>query len=293
MTEEKEVPVSITYTGETMQRQEVVDYLEQYIVSYMAYDQFSLEKEQAENKIKALKQKYDESSLKAPSDMPPKRSYTGEIGGSVLVVLIGRGLFGLFSVFWFRAVVLGVVALWIWLMFDGGREEYKKECENWKKAKEEYTEKKKWLEEQKKTYKDGKPPELLAAEEELQNADFALKMVDLRCKSYEAKDVLPKPLREWPIPVELYGYFSSGRVNTLSEAINLFHAECHNQRMLQLQEEMRTRQEAMIMQQNLNAARLSEQINTAKNEIEMDNFIQSCFVQDRLDSIYREVLDQR
>lgn len=150
MTEEKEVPVSITYTGETMQRQEVVDYLEQYIVSYMAYDQFSLEKEQAENKIKALKQKYDESSLKAPSDMPPKRSYTGEIGGSVLVVPIGRGLFGLFSVFWFRAVVLGVVALWIWLMFDGGNEEYKKEFENWKKAKEEYTEKKKWLEEQKR-----------------------------------------------------------------------------------------------------------------------------------------------
>ena len=70
------------------------------------------------------------------------------------------------------------------------------------------------------------------------------------------------------------------------------YAELHNQRMQQLQEEIRTRQEAMIMQQNLNAARLSEQINTAKNEIEMDNFIQSCFVQDRLDSIYREVRDQ-
>lgn len=82
-------------------------------------------------------------------------------------------------------------------------------------------------------------------------------------------------------------------MNALSEAINLFYAELHNQRMQQLQEEIRTRQEAMIMQQNLNAARLSEQINTAKNEIEMDNFIQSCFVQDRLDSIYREVLDQR
>ena len=81
-------------------------------------------------------------------------------------------------------------------------------------------------------------------------------------------------------------------MNTLSEAINLFHAERHNQRMIELQEEMRMREEAMMMQQNLNAARLSEQIESAKNEIEMDNFIQSCFVQDRLDSIYREMRDQ-
>ena len=109
---------------------------------------------------------------------------------------------------------------------------------------------------------------------------------------YESEDILPKELLEWPVPAVLSNYFSSGRVNTLSEAINLFYAELHNQRMQQLQEEIRTRQEAMIMQQNLNAARLSEQINTAKNEIEMDNFIQSCFVQDRLDSIYREVRDQ-
>ena len=114
----------------------------------------------------------------------------------------------------------------------------------------------------------------------------------IRTWHFDSQEVLPKELREWPIPAELYGYFESGRVNTLSEAINLFHAERHNQRMIELQEEMRMREEAMMMQQNLNAARLSEQIESAKNEIEMDNFIQSCFVQDRLDSIYREMRDQ-
>ena len=41
MTEVQDIPVSVTYTGKTMQRNEVVDYLQQLCTYRMAFDELS------------------------------------------------------------------------------------------------------------------------------------------------------------------------------------------------------------------------------------------------------------
>lgn len=41
MTEVQDIPVSVTYTGKTMQRNEVVDYLQQLCTYHMAFDELS------------------------------------------------------------------------------------------------------------------------------------------------------------------------------------------------------------------------------------------------------------
>lgn len=293
MTEEKEVPVSVTYNGRTMPREEVVDYLQQLCTYRMAFDELSEQVERRTKEFEAVKEKYDSTKWKVPSETAPKENYTGVIIWAGIIVLIARWFLGFSTGLIFRSVVIAIAAGIVLLFYYGEKDNCKQECAAWEKEKEDYAQKLKWFEEQKASYVDGKPKEVADAEKALMDVRKMLEFARIRRWKYESQEILPKELLEWPIPAVLNNYFSSGRVNTLCEAINLFYAERHNQRMLQLQEEMRTRQEAMIMQQNLNAARLSEQINTAKNEIEMDNFIQSCFVQDRLDSIYREVLDQR
>ena len=291
-TEGTEIPVSITYTGETMQRKDVVEYLQQVCTYHIAFDEFSEQYERLEKELETVKQKYDSSQWKAPNKTPPSRGLIGPIVWSAGAVLLGRWLLGLPFGLVFKAIVVGVMAFLIWMFFSSNEDAYKKELAAWEQEKEAYAQRLKWLEDQKASYVDGKPKEVADAEQVLEDVGRTREFARIRTWHFDSQEVLPKELREWPIPAELYGYFESGRVNTLSEAINLFHAERHNQRMIELQEEMRMREEAMMMQQNLNAARLSEQIESAKNEIEMDNFIQSCFVQDRLDSIYREMRDQ-
>ena len=49
MTEVQDIPVSVTYTGKTMQRNEVVDYLQQLCTYHMAFDELS---EQYERRTK-------------------------------------------------------------------------------------------------------------------------------------------------------------------------------------------------------------------------------------------------
>lgn len=296
MTEVQDIPVSVTYTGKTMQRNEVVDYLQQLCTYHMAFDELSEQYERRTKEfeaVEAVKEKYDSTKWKVPSETAPKENYIGVIIWAGIIVLIARWFLGFSTGLIFRGVVIAIAAGIMLIFYYGEKDNCKRECAAWKKEKEDYAQKLKWFEEQKASYVDGKPKEVVDAEKALMDVRKMLEFARIRRWHYESEDILPKELLEWPVPAILSNYFSSGRVNTLSEAINLFYAELHNQRMQQLQEEIRTRQEAMIMQQNLNAARLSEQINTAKNEIEMDNFIQSCFVQDRLDSIYREVLDQR
>lgn len=293
MTEVQDIPVSVTYTGKTMPREEVVDYLQQLCTYRMAFDELSEQVERRTKEFEAVKEKYDSTKWKVPSETAPKENYIGVIIWAGIIVLIARWFLGFPTGLIFRGVVIAIAAGMILLFYWGEKDHGKQERATWEKEKEDYAQKLKWLEEQKASYVDGKPKEVVDAEKALMDVRKMLEFARIRRWHYESEEILPKELLEWPVPAILSNYFSSGRVNTLSEAINLFYAERHNMRMLQLQEEMRTRQEAMIMQQNLNAARLSEQINTAKNEIEMDNFIQSCFVQDRLDSIYREVLDQR
>lgn len=292
MTEVQDIPVSITYTGETMQRKDVVTYLQQFCIYHIASDELSEQKERLENEIKQQEAKYDSSKWKKPSETPPKREFFGAAVWVIIIVLVAKWLLGLSSGLVFRGIVVGIAALLIWLFIWSSQTDYKDRCKNWEKEKEEYAQKLKWLEEQKASYVDGRPKEIAEVEKVVEDVCKTLEFAKGRLKWYESREILPEEMREWPIPVELFDYFNSGRVNTLSEAINLFHTERHNQRLLQLQEEIRMREEAMMQQQNLNAARLSEQINAAKNEIEMDNWIQSCFVQDRLDSIYREVRDQ-
>lgn len=293
MAEVQDIPVSVTYTGKTMPREEVVDYLQQLCTYRMAFDELSEQVERRTKEFEAVKEKYDSTKWKVPSETAPKENYTGVIIWAGIIVLIARWFLGFSTGLIFRGVVIAIAAGIMLIFYYGEKDNCKRECAAWEKEKEDYAQKLKWFEEQKASYVDGKPKEVVDAEKALMDVRKMLEFARIRRWHYESENILPKELLEWPVPAVLSNYFSSGRVNTLSEAINLFYAERHNQRMLQLQEEMRTRQEAMIMQQNLNAARLSEQINTAKNEIEMDNFIQSCFVQDRLDSIYREVLDQR
>lgn len=297
MAEVQDIPVSVTYTGKTMQRNEVVDYLQQLCTYRMAFDELSEQYERRTKEFEAVKEKYDSTKWKVPSETAPKENYIGVIVWAGIIVLIARWFLGFPTGLIFRGVVIAIAAGMILLFYWGEKDHGKQERATWEKEKEDYAQKLKWLEEQKTSYVDGKPKEVADAEKAMEDVSQMREFARIRRWHYESEDILPKELLAWPIPAKLKSYFDEGRVNTLSESINLFHAECQSiaqqQQLMQMQEEMRTRQEAMIMQQNLNAARLSEQINTAKNEIEMDNFIQSCFVQDRLDSIYREVLDQR
>ena len=296
MTEVQDIPVSVTYTGKTMQRHEVVAYLKELCFYKVAQDELKEAVNGMSSRIQELETKYNKQPMPPPSEKPPERNWVG-VG-----LLAGDSCCG-------RNLDDDALAQphhkadWNWCngffylcCIMGEKDSYKKSCEDWEASKETYAKEQVWRKEVEANQVDGKPKEIAEAMRERQGYQEALGRIGTRCQELEAENVLPSGLLAWPIPAKLKSYFDEGRVNTLSESINLFHAECQSiaqqQRLMQMQEEIRTRQEAMIMQQNLNAARLSEQINTAKNEIEMDNFIQSCFVQDRLDSIYREVRDQ-
>lgn len=297
MAEVQDIPVSVTYTGKTMQRHEVVAYLKELCFYKVAQDELKEAVNGMSSRIQELETKYNKRPMPPPSEKPPERNWVGLVFW--LVILAAAGIW--MMTHWHNRIIkmigIGAMALFYLCCIIGEKDSYKKSCEDWEASKETYAKEQVWRKEVEANQVDGKPKEIAEAMRERQGYQEALGRIGTRCQELEAENVLPSGLLAWPIPAKLKSYFDEGRVNTLSESINLFHAECQSiaqqQQLMQMQEEMRTRQEAMIMQQNLNAARLSEQINTAKNEIEMDNFIQSCFVQDRLDSIYREVLDQR
>ena len=95
------------------------------------------------------------------------------------------------------------------------------------------------------------------------------------------------------IPCILYSFFLNGRANTLAEAINLFHEEMYRQNQeqnqLQFQQEMRMHQDALMLQQNLNAARLSQQIEDAKNEIELQSLMDSLYTVDMINLLMKSM----
>ena len=57
----------------------------------------------------------------------------------------------------------------------------------------------------------------------------------------------------------------------------------------QLREEMRMRQDAIMLQQELNMERISLQIENAKNEIEMQILLDSLYTTDMINRIWREL----
>ena len=68
MTEVQDIPVSVTYTGKTMQRNEVVDYLQQLCTYRMAFDELSEQYERRTKEFEAVKEKYDSTKWKVPRD---------------------------------------------------------------------------------------------------------------------------------------------------------------------------------------------------------------------------------
>jgi hypothetical protein len=133
--------------------------------------------------------------------------------------------------------------------------------------------------------------EVIAIKRDLSNVEGALDRLDRSRQELDNQNVLAVDYRQGMIPCVLYSYFLKGRANTLTEAINLFHTELHQehqrQDMLKMEQEMNMHQEALMRQQNLNTARLSAQIENAKNEIELQSTLDTLYTVETMERLIR------
>ena len=137
MTEVQDIPVSVTYTGKTMPREEVVDYLQQLCTYRMAFDELSEQVERRTKEFEAVKEKYDSTKWKVPSETAPKENYTGVIIWAGIIVLIARWLLGFPTGLIFRGVVIAIAAGMILLFYWGEKDHGKQGRATWEKEKED------------------------------------------------------------------------------------------------------------------------------------------------------------
>ena len=75
MTEVQDIPVSVTYTGKTMQRHEVVAYLKELCFYKVAQDELKEAVNGMSSRIQELETKYNKQPMPPPSKKPPERNW--------------------------------------------------------------------------------------------------------------------------------------------------------------------------------------------------------------------------
>lgn len=286
------IPVSVTPDGRIMERSEVVEYLK-------ALSQHILIRMKLEEELEGLRSQLAEATKEEPEkqitvpepDPPLKESYPIL---TLIVVPLGI-LFFLFSDYPAAQKAGGVAVITAALLFSLFRhrranERAQREWEEQRAAWEKETERVRNLNSAVSTQD---TPEVVSLKEQMGRTEDACERICTSMQGLEEQNVLAPGYREGVIPCVLYGFFLDGRANTLSEAINLFHEEMHRknqeENQLRIQEEIRMHQDALMRQQNLNAARLSAQIEDAKNEIELQGMMNSLYTADMIRLLWKEL----
>ncbi len=286
------IPVSVTPDGRIMERSEVVEYLK-------ALSQHILIRMKLEEELEGLRSQLAEATKEEPEkqitvpepDPPLKESYPIL---TLIVVPLGI-LFFLFSDYPAAQKAGGVAVITAALLFSLFRhrranERAQREWEEQRAAWEKETERVRNLNSAVSTQD---TPEVVSLKEQMGRTEDACERICTSMQGLEEQNVLAPSYREGVIPCVLYGFFLDGRANTLSEAINLFHEEMHRknqeENQLRIQEEIRMHQDALMRQQNLNAARLSAQIEDAKNEIELQGMMNSLYTADMIRLLWKEL----
>ena len=286
------IPVSVTPDGRIMERSEVVEYLKalsQHILIRMKLEE---ELEGLRSQLAEATKEEPEKQITAPEPDPPlKESYPIL---TLIVVPLGI-LFFLFSDYPAAQKAGGVAVITAALLFSLFRhrranERAQREWEEQRAAWEKETERVRNLNSAVSTQD---TPEVVSLKEQMGRTEDACERICTSMQGLEEQNVLAPSYREGVIPCVLYGFFLDGRANTLSEAINLFHEEMHRknqeENQLRIQEEIRIHQDALMRQQNLNAARLSAQIEDAKNEIELQGMMNSLYTADMIRLLWKEL----
>ena len=89
MTEVQDIPVSVTYTGKTMQRHEVVAYLKELCFYKVAQDELKEAVNGMSSRIQELETKYNKQPMPPPSEKPPERNWVGLVFWLVILAAAG------------------------------------------------------------------------------------------------------------------------------------------------------------------------------------------------------------
>ena len=292
MADTRNIPVSITHAGRTMERTEVVEYLK--VLSQHVLIRMELEKELEELRAELAEETKEEKGkaiLPPEPDPPLKESYPllTLIGVPFLIICI---LLSDFSAAEKAAVAVVSIAA---LLFSLIRHRCANERAqaDWEERKAAYEKEMERIQNLNSEVTAQDPPAVAELKNQLSQTEEAYEKICASLEYQEKRDILAPNYRKGIIPCILYGFFMDGRVNTLSEAVNLFHEEMHRQNQeqnqLRQQQEMEMHLNALMLQQNLNAARLSSQIEDAKNEIELQILMDSLYTTDMINLLRKEM----
>lgn len=292
MREETEVAISITPDGKRMQREEVVEYLKNLSEHILLEIQLEEHISDLREKLADMTKEVDLSHVLPSEPMPPvmdkypKAAIAAVVFFLLYELFLGRDLEEQILVIGGAGGALILSLLW---HQRGNR----KAMADWQERKSLYDAEAKRIAALDSRVEQNDPPEVLEVKQELQQTEDACRKIQTSRSVQENQNVLASEYRKGMIPCILYSFFLNGRANTLSEAINLFHVEIHQQSQIQEQERMREEilmhQDAILRQQNLNVARLSNQIEEAKNELELDILLDSLYTAGQIDALRREL----
>jgi hypothetical protein len=285
--------ISITPDGTILQRNEVVDYLKRLSEHILIQNQLEIEAERFREKLAELT-KVSKKKILPPEPNPPIQD------PYPILPIIVCSVFGFIFLKYteepmtkkivYASIVICMVVISIAIHYHGNRRAMK----DWQNRKAAYEQEQKRISSLNSTASPQDSDEVLDVKQKLKSTEEVLEKVIVSRQCLDGKNILADDYRQNFIPCVLYEYFMKGRVNTLSEAINLFHLEMHQSNMLQQQQQMAQEiamhQDAMLLQQQLNTERLASQIHDAKNEIEFQIALDSMYTTEMLESLRRELM---
>lgn len=285
-------PVSITPDGRTLERSEVVEYLKTLSEHIVIQTQLEDEIRKLRKNLAEATKPQELDGLLPPEPMPPTEEKYPLITLIVLPVFAVLMLFNGNSVFE-RVVLPIVVFTLLFFSLKHHKNGNIKAQEDWEKRKVAYDREVARVQALNSSAKRGDSAEVVRIKKELREVEDAYQKIVASKNYQENRNILAQDYRSGIIPCILYYYFQNGRANTLSEAINLYHTEQYREDQARSQAELRQEvlmhQQALMLQQNLNAARLSEQIENAKDEIELQILLGDLFVADQINSLRRDL----
>lgn len=281
--------VSITPNGCMMQREAVVSYLKSISEHILMRQQLEGEVQRLRNELADVTRGGPDTSL-PPEPQPPIQDRYPIFTLIIVPVFLVIFLFLDYS-FRDKLLVVGVPLLCLILSVFHHHRGNKKAMEDWQSRKQAYEQEKARILALNSSVSSEDSSEVIAIKRDLSNVEGALDRLDRSRQELDNQNVLAVDYRQGMIPCVLYSYFLKGRANTLTEAINLFHTELHQehqrQDMLKMEQEMNMHQEALMRQQNLNTARLSAQIENAKNEIELQSTLDTLYTVETMERLIR------
>ena len=292
MSDVQSAPISVTPDGRILKREEVVAYLKKLSEHILFMGR--LEKEITETRAELAEATRGEESevLSLPEPSPPIKDPYQLITKIATPVLSIAFLFMDYPL-WQRILIFLVV--WACFLISMGHHanENDKAQKEWEEKRAAYDREVERIQNLNSVVSSEDTSETAEIKKRLEAAETAYQKISASKRELENENILAPNYRKELIPCFLYSLFTQGRVNTLSEAINLFHTEIYQMEQResqeQLREEMRMRQDAIMLQQELNMERISLQIENAKNEIEMQILLDSLYTTDMINRIWREL----